>query len=148
MSAWTAEEDRILIDNFDKSKGQIAKVLRSYGYERTEDGVRRRRQRLRIAGTIPDTYISSTMAQDDSIQEGGHTHVLPTNPLVEKQVGFNIQRVSTNYDEAGNIRQQWVREDKDKEEILDQMIEQELLYQDAKEKGIVITEKEVTEYTE
>ena len=117
MNTWAAEEDRILIDHFDKSKGQIAKVLRSYGYERTEEGVRRRRQRLRIAGTIPDTYISSTMAKDDD------TPILPTNPVVENQVGFNVQRVSTNYDGDGNIRQQWVREDKDKEEILDQMRE-------------------------
>ena len=121
MSAWTAEEDRILVDNFDKSKGQIAKVLRSYGYERTEDGVRRRRQRLRIAGTIPDTYISSTMAADEPIQAGGHSHVLPTNPLVDSQTGFSIKRVSTNYDGEGNIRQQWVSEDKNREEILDQM---------------------------
>ena len=122
MSAWTAEEDRILIDNFDKSKGQIARVLRSYGYERTEDGVRRRRQRLRIAGTIPDTYISSTMIKED-IQNGGHSHVLPTNPIVELKTGFSVQRVSTNYDGDGNIRQQWVREDKEKEELLDQMKE-------------------------
>ena len=115
MSAWTSEEDRILIDNFEKSKSQIAKVLRSYGYERTEEGVRRRRQRLRIAGTIPDTYISSTMAREEDVA------VLPTNPVVELQTGFSVQRVSTNYDGDGNIRQQWVREDKDKEELLDQM---------------------------
>lgn len=121
MSVWTAEEDRILADNFDKSKGQIAKVLRSYGYERTEDGVRRRRQRLRIAGTIPDTYISSTMAADEPIPEGVHSKVLPTNPLVTSQNGFSVKRVSTNYDGEGNIRQQWVSEDKDREETLDQM---------------------------
>ena len=121
MSTWTAEEDRILVDNFDKSKGQIAKVLRSYGYERTEDGVRRRRQRLRIAGTIPDTYISSTMAADEPTRLGGHSHALPTNPLVDSQTGFSIKRVSTNYDGEGNIRQQWVSEDKNREEILDQM---------------------------
>ena len=115
MGAWSAEEDRILIDNFDKSKGQIAKVLRSYGYERTEDGVRRRRQRLRIAGTIPDTYISSTMTTEEDLP------ILPSNPLVDAQIGFSVKRVSTNYDGDGNIRQQWVSEDKDKEEILDQM---------------------------
>lgn len=115
MSAWTAEEDRILIDNFDKSKGQIAKVLRSYGYERTEDGVRRRRQRLRYAGVISDSYISSTMATK------GEVPIPPTNPIIDNQVGFSIKRVSTNYDGDGNIRQQWVSEDKDREELFDQM---------------------------
>ena len=115
MSAWTAEEDRILIDNFEKSKGQIAKVLRSYGYERTEDGVRRRRQRLRYAGAISDSYISTTMATEEELP------VPPTNPIIDNQVGFSIKRVSTNYDGDGNIRQQWVSEDKDREELFDQM---------------------------
>ena len=117
MSAWTAEEDRILIDNFDKSKSQIAKVLRSCGYERTEDGVRRRRQRLRYAGAISDSYISTTMTTEEEFS------IPPTNPIIDNQVGFSIKRVSTNYDGDGNIRQQWVSEDKDKEELIDQMKE-------------------------
>lgn len=117
MGAWSAEEDRILADHFDKSKNQITKILNDCGFPRTEDGVRRRRQRLRIAGKIPDTYISSTSRGEYSSNDTP----LPSNPVAEVQGGFNIRKVSTNYDGEGNIRQQWVSEDKDKTDLLDQM---------------------------
>ena len=118
MSIWSKEEDQILIDNFDRSKGQISEILRSHGYVRTEDGVRRRRQRLRYMGVISDSYISSTMATDTP-DHGG----IPNAPIVASPEGFDVRRVSTNYDGDGNIRQQWVSVDKDREETIDQLKE-------------------------
>ena len=98
---WSLEEEDILKRHFRKTRTEIQRILRDYDFERSLKSIERKKDRLKLRMKSPIV--------------GNHE-----NSVMEGQF---IKGVSTSYDGDGNVKQQWVKTDTEKTDLLDKIKE-------------------------
>ena len=100
-TAWSKEEEAILLNNFTEANSIIQRLLEERGFSRSVGSIKKKKYRIKY----------SPNSQYSAVNEAG---VIP---------GHYIKAISTNYDADGNIRQQWVKTDKERVDELDRLKE-------------------------
>ena len=99
---WSRDEEEILLRNFSKPRSVVQKLLTDNGFERSVKSIERKKYKIKYS------------PEHSPVVGERINDVLPDH---------FIKGISTNYDGEGNVKQQWVKTDKSKTELLEKIKE-------------------------